>query len=46
MRDENSKAENKSKTDKLTSENHLSDLITTYDAEMTKNHNIRNNTQK
>lgn len=46
MRDENSKAETKSKTDKLTNETHLSDLITTYDSEMTKLHSIRNNTQK
>lgn len=47
MRDENySKAESKSKTEKLTSENHLSDLIATYDSDMMKNHKIRSSTQK
>jgi len=46
MRDENSKAEIKSKTEKLTSENNLSDLIATYDSDMMKNHKIRSSTQK
>lgn len=46
MREENSKAEQKSKTDKSTSENHLADLITTYDSDMVKMHAIRNTAQK
>lgn len=46
LRDEHSKAENKSKTEKLTSENHLSDSIQNYDAEMTKWHLARQVTQK
>jgi hypothetical protein len=46
MRDEHSKAENKSKLDKLTSENHLSDLIQNYDSEMSKWHSGRLAMQK
>lgn len=46
MREENSKAEVKSKSDKLTSESHLSDLIQAYDADMSKLHAARSNAQK